>query len=211
MVFPAGGEAIAALAALAGAVHVLAPDHWVPASLMSWRRRWSAGAVVLFASALLSVHVLGGLVIYWGFEGARRALAPGWLSTPPFLFSCTLAAVGAMALVRVARFSQIRRVLYSNPGARFWSFLTLLSIIGPAEALLPVLVRARVTGLGIGVPLACFLGGCLGTGVACVFAGHRVWNQPHWLPTGISWAGRRRAAIPIVMAVAVGLTFLLRT
>lgn len=191
---------------LAGAAHVFAPDHWVPSSMLAWRRRWSEARTVAFVTFVLSVHVLAGLVLYRLLEAVLgRTHAHGWR-----VFAGTLVFVAALSLLRIARYSHVRTVLRMPPDGLLWSTVSVIAVIGPAEALVPVLVRSLEVGAGILVPLLAFWSGTMVAGLSLSFVGPWIWDRPLLLPRSLAWAERPGATIPIVLGVAVAATFLLR-
>ncbi len=191
------------LAALAGAIHVAAPDHWVPASILSWQRRWGRARSALFAAIALTVHVLLGAGIYFAFDGPLRAFDPARL------FPYSLAFVFVVMVLRGFRFSRIREVQRVGPHIG-WAVLAVMSLLGPCESIIPVFLKSATLGVGYVLPLAAFLGGTVTAGVMLTLMGRLMWNRPHWLIRAFDWANQRVAVLPVAAAVALGLRFLLR-
>ena len=125
----------AAMAGLAGAVHVLSPDHWLPASVLSWQRGWGARLSARFALSVLFVHVLLGAAIFFAALPLLRYLSPS------VQMAIGLGWVALGLLVRMLRFSRIGEVLRGGPRSR-WGMLTVLTLLGPCESIFPVLVKA---------------------------------------------------------------------
>lgn len=196
-------EAVLALSALAGAVHVLAPDHWLPASVLSWQRGWSLKRSAFFAAIAFLIHVLLGLAIYFGFESFFAKLE----STVLAVFG-TILVVSVMA-IRLIRFSRLREVLRAGPNS-VWGYFAVISLLGPCEAIIPIFVRARHLGIGYLTPFLAFSLGTVVAGVASVLVGRVLWNRPLWLPRGITWAHSRTAMVPVIAGLALGLTAILR-
>ena len=81
-----------AAAAAVGAVHTLAPDHWVPFAALARAERWSASRTTLVTAACGLGHVtvsaaLGLLALLFGLEvlqtfGARLESAAGRTAVP---------------------------------------------------------------------------------------------------------------------------------
>ena len=61
-----------ALSFIAGAVHVVAPDHWMPLSLVGWQKRWTGIRLGLVAASAYAVHAGLGFLI---FIAARPLMA----------------------------------------------------------------------------------------------------------------------------------------
>ncbi|MCM2277949.1 MAG: hypothetical protein NDJ89_07710 [Oligoflexia bacterium] len=191
------------LCALAGAFHVIAPDHWVPASLLSWQRGWRSGRAAAFAALAFAAHVALGFLIF-------LLLGRGiWDLASTNLLSFALVLVAGVAVIRAFRFRRIREVLSSgNNGV--WGFFMVFSLLGPCESLIPILIKARSLGAGYVLPLLAFFAGTALSGLLLVFSGRFFWNRPHWLPRGVHAANQRLATVPVVTVVVLGLAFLVR-
>lgn len=190
------------LAGLVGAAHVLAPDHWFPTSVLGWQRRWSVSRSLLFALAIYALHAAMGLAIYFAFNHFLDQLDSGRL----LAFSVIL--VGSVSLVRVIRFPRIREVLgsgYTGP----WGLFVAISLLGPAESLIPILIKSGHSGVGYLGPSLAFLAGTVAMGTASMFLGRMVWDKPMGLPVGINWMFRGGTVVPVLAGVAVGLFVLL--
>ncbi len=196
-------ERILLLSFLAGALHVLAPDHWLPASVMSWQRRWRAGSTALFSLTAYSFHVVLGLLIFFALEGFISSLQ----STALLIFALVL--VGTSTLIRLYRFTRIEEVLCAGPGSKRGIF-AVFSLLGPCESLIPVLIKSGQMGVGYLTPFFVFLAGTLVSGTVLVFAGRRLWNRPMGLPMGMSWAYRSSAAIPLLACIVLGISVWVR-
>lgn len=191
------------LSVVAGAIHMLAPDHWVPASVLVWQRRWGSAKTVAFAGIALLVHLLFGFAIYFMISGFLSHLDSDKL----FIFA--LALVLLVALARGIRVERMQEVLRAGPHSA-WGLFAVISLLGPCESVIPVFIKARALGMGYLIPFVAFFAGSLLSGTALVLGGRRVWNKPLWLPRGIHWAHQRSAVLPVVAGVAVGLTLLLK-
>src|SRR4051794_27706104 len=100
------------LSALAGGLHVLAPDHWVPSSLLSWQRGWRFPRAALFAALAFVAHVGSGFLIYAvtiAPLGRRYRHAILAIGTSKLLALSILAVVLVLAL-RAVRFNRIKDV-----------------------------------------------------------------------------------------------------
>ena len=190
------------LSALAGAIHVLAPDHWVPASILSWQRRWRAPATALFSTAALVMHVMLGAALYFLLEERLHRLSD------THLLSYALTFVVAVMLVRGLRFSRIHDV--QKQGSSWWGMLGVVSLLGPCESIIPIFVKSSSLGVGYLLPLLAFLAGTVGMGTVLVLGGKWLWNRPLWLPRAFGWVNQRLTVFPVAAGVVLGLRFLLR-
>ncbi|MCM2324214.1 MAG: hypothetical protein NDJ90_13230 [Oligoflexia bacterium] len=193
----------AILCALAGALHVIAPDHWVPASLLSWQRRWRLSRIAGFAALAFGLHVALGFLLFYLFGEAVWEMA----SSNLLVFSLIL--VAGVAAIRAFRFQRIREVLASG-GSGIWGVFMVFSLLGPCESLIPILIKSRQLGAGLLLPLVAFYAGTLLAGGALIFFGKGLWNRPHWLPRGLYAGTQRLATVPVIACVAVGLALLLK-
>jgi hypothetical protein len=191
------------LSAIAGAIHVMAPDHWVPASILSWQRRWNPLRAALFSGAMLTAHVLMGAGLYFVFDDQLREL------NPARLFPYSLAFVVGLMLLRMLRFSRIRDVQRVGNHA-WWGWVAVLSLLGPCESIIPIFLKSASLGAGYLFPLLAFWVGTVSAGVALTLSGRFVWNRPLWLIRAFDWANQRVAVLPIAAGVALGLRYLLR-
>jgi hypothetical protein len=191
------------LSALAGAVHVLAPDHWVPGSILAWQRGWRAPRIALFSVFALGFHVLLGFVIYF--------LMSDWIAAIDAnrLFAFSIAFVAVVTLLRGFRFSRVKEVFNAGRNG-VWGLFAVISILGPCESIIPVFVKAGHLGMGYLVPFCAFLFGTVATGTVLMLAGGAVWNRPYLLPRGLQLARHRAAVIPVVAGLALGFRFLLK-
>lgn len=194
--------ALLALSAMAGAVHVVAPDHWFPASTLAWRRGWRMGRTVLFLSAAYALHLLAGFAIFSALSDSVLAFIEARL----MLFTVGLICIAA--LVRSFRFSQVEGVVRSSSLSR-WRLWTVLALLGPCESVIPILVKAREMGVEPARVCLWFLAGTLVAGIALVLGSQRVWNQPELLARWVSVMRGRVAPIPVAGVVAVGLVYFL--
>lgn len=194
---------LVSLSAFAGALHVLAPDHWVPLSILGWQRRWSPRRAALFTAGALTLHVLLGAAIYFVFDGRLRAL------NPARIFPYSLALVAGVMCLRGLRFSRIRDVQRMGTHA-WWGWVAVLSLLGPCESLLPIFLKSASLGVGYLVPLAAFWLGTVSAGVALGLTGRFLWDRPLWLISAFDRANQRLAVLPVAAGVVLGLRYLLR-
>lgn len=191
------------LAALAGAVHVMAPDHWMPTSILSWQRGWTWPRTVAFATGSFLLHILMGVAIFYGFHPFLMML------DSHFLLGFGLFLVVSVMFLRLVRFSRIQEVLRSGSQSIWGSFAT-LSLLGPCESIIPILIKSGQLGMGYATPLLAFALGTVVAGCAAVLSGHLMWNRPLGLPLGLAWAQRSSAVLPVIAGLTAGLGVLLR-
>src|SRR6185295_2300473 len=119
--------ALLVLSAMAGAVHVIAPDHWFPASTLAWRRGWRFGATVLFMCVAYALHLALGYAVF-------RALSDSVLAQlDSHLMVFTVGLITIAALLRSYRFSHVEGVVRSSSLSR-WRLWTVLALLGPCES-----------------------------------------------------------------------------
>jgi hypothetical protein len=187
------------VAFLIGAMHMLAPDHWVPLSLLSWQKGWSTRKTRSTTLQLLLSHLLLGLV----FALVMAELAVGLGSSDLLIFSLVL--VGAVTMVRVFRFSRLQEAFSSGPYSKR-GVLAAWSLLGPAESLIPIVLRSNEVGAGYLTPFVAYAAGTLLTGTWLVFWGRSLWNRPLILPRGWLLMQRSAPAIPLLAFMLTGLS-----
>lgn len=186
---------------LGGALHVLAPDHWVPVSLLSWQRGWRMSRLAAFSFLVFVPHIFLGFFIYWLILD-RIARVP---ASAFFLFSVVF--IVSVALVRRFRFKRIHEVLRTGPQG-FSALITAFSLLGPSESLIPFLLKARSLGMGYIIPSVAFLLGTLLSGIVLIVSGKIVWNRPYWFPRTIKWTDQGMWVVPVMAGVILSLVFL---
>lgn len=191
------------MAVLAGAVQVLAPDHWVPASILSWQRGWRWKRTATFALAAFLAHVLMGFGIFWLLNDVFEKMRP-----KEYLFFSIFLLVGS-ALARSLRMSRIREILRVGPRGA-WGIFTVLSLLGPCETLIPVLLQARHLGVGYLLPSVGFFVGTCFSGILLVVAGRMIWNRPLWFTESVRWAERKLTSVPVAAGVLLGISLMLK-
>jgi hypothetical protein len=190
------------LSAFAGAVHMLAPDHWMPLSLASWQRKWGMGKTSAYSFLAILTHLVFGFALYIAIRPALLNCDERWL------FPASVAMVALSSALRYARFNRIREVLRlgSNP---LWNAISILSLLGPCESLIPVMVKGHRLGSGYLLAAIAFAVGTLVAGLGVIVLGRSIWNHPSRLNQLISWALRRRSAMPAAIGVGLGIIFIL--
>lgn len=192
-------------AALAGAVQMIAPDRWMPASIFAWQRGWSFARVALFTLLIFAAHLLMGLAVF-GFFGRLFTVVPDeMLGAFSFIF------LGAVGLIRVQRFDRIREILSRSRNSRR-VLLTLLSLLGPSEMIVPILMKARLDDVSLPMVIVVFFAGTWAAGLAGVAVSKAYWNKPLVLPAAFEWCQSRAAIVPMSAGVLLGIALIsLRT
>lgn len=182
---------------------MLAPDHWMPLSLSSWQRRWGVGKTVALSLLALSFHLVLGFSIYLAIRPLLLSFNSSWL------FPVSVGMVIIAAGLRSVRFNRIREVLRLGPN-RLWNTAAVLSLLGPCESLIPVMVKGHNLGMGYLSAAVAFALGTVIAGVIVIAMARSLWNHPSKLNQIISWALRRRSAVPAALGVALGIIFILK-
>jgi hypothetical protein len=191
------------LSALAGSLHVLTPDHWIPSSLLVWQRNWGGRRAVAFSFGAFVLHILSGILIYLLFHRYLDTFE----STR--LFGFTLALVASVMVLRLLRYSKIKEVLQAGPRGA-WGILAVLSLLGPCESIIPILIKCRQLGMGYLIPVIAFAVGTFVVGTGCMLTGRYLWSKPFLLPRGLHWASRVRTVLPMATALAIGMIAILK-
>jgi hypothetical protein len=194
-------EPLILLAGLAGALHVLGPDHWFPTSVLAWQKSWAPSRTILFALAAYFFHVLFGYFLYLFVEK--------WVSHlgPEEFFTFAMGLMVLMTLVRAIRFQRVQPVIRIGQEGVGGSFLA-LSLLGPCEVVIPMFAKSKFLGMGYLIPFVAFLAGTCAMGILLVLKGRNLWNQPLWLPLGVRWLAQTRAAFPLMAGVVLSVGFL---
>jgi hypothetical protein len=196
-------ETMIILAAMAGAVHVLVPDRWFPASVVAWQRGWSYRKTALVGFSAFLVHLIAGAGLYFLFKKAFFALSPN------VLFWIVLFLVFGVMVFRLFRFLKFRDVFSSKPRG-WWGVLAVFVLLGPCEALIPILIKAGQLGIGYVMPILAFSFGTVLVGLAGVLVGRGFWNRPALLPRWMILSDRGIILVPAFVGLAVGLSAILR-
>ena len=184
------------VALIVGALHVLAPDHWVPLSLFSWQKGWGVRKTRNAGLQLFGSHLLFGFVL-------ALVLAKGSTGMDHHqLMILSLTLVSAVTLIRVFRFSRLKEAFSSGPHSKR-GILAAWSLLGPAESLIPIVLRSEELGFGYFGAFLAYSCGTLLAGLSLVFWGRSVWNRPWILPR--SWLFLQRSA-PVIPAIALLIT-----
>ena len=181
-----------------GGLHMLAPDHWVPLSLLSWQKGWSTRRTRNTALELLASHLLLGLLL--------ALMLAEWTSglRGRELLAFSLALVAAVTLLRVFRFSRLQEAFASGPYSKR-GLLAAWSLLGPAESLIPIVLRSNELGAGYLLAFAAYSAGTVLAGLWLVFAGRALWNRPWSLPRSWKLLQRSAPVIPVLAFLLTGL------
>lgn len=160
--------ALAFSAAVVGALHSLAPGHWLPVVMMAKSKRWGLGKSLLGAVAAASGHI-----VVSGFLGLV-AVEAGLMLVPGFeealeLYGATGLILFGLIYAAWAYFNHSHCVGHTHHGPKPRAkerlpFLFLFGIgLSPCVAALPLFVASGQGGLAqMGLTLAFFAAGVLG-------------------------------------------------
>lgn len=196
-------QALVILSALAGAAHVLAPDHWMPASVLAWQRRWNFFKMLGFALWTYALHIISGFLIFLLCIHFFRDIAAD------NLLGFSLVLMLGVTFFRARRFTEMKEI-HRTAHRNRWAVLGVVSLLGPCESVIPIFIKADQLGVGFLLPFLAFFLGTLIAGSVAIAFGRFAWNKPFWLPRGMNFAHQKMAAIPVVAVVAIGLSFLFR-
>jgi hypothetical protein len=188
-------------AAFAGAVQMIAPDHWMPASLLTWQRGWRMSQTILLSFALSLAHVLSGFALYLLFQPLLARVSESHLSAFTFIL------IGVAGIIRALRFSPVRQVLYRSSRLGR-GLIAVFTLMGPSEMLIPVLMKAHIDQMDFGFLLVVFFTATWAAGTVFTVMSRAHWNRPSALPRSLDWCQSRMAAYPWVAAASVGIVFL---
>jgi hypothetical protein len=197
-------SSLLALSFMAGAVHVIAPDHWMPLSLLGWQKSWREGRLALLAAAGCCAHVLAGFILF--------------LCMPPYIARlgargflwAAIAFVVVCGGLRSFRFQRIAETLRcKKDGGR--ALIAPLLLLGPAESLVPICFKAATAGNGYAGVLLAFMVGTFVSSVFLLSYGRITWNEPLKLVRNVSWTARGVvAALPAMVVVLAGIVLITR-
>ena len=184
---------------LVGAIQALAPDHWLPGVLWAWRRRMGFRATSLATLLLLCVHLVSAAAVYWALGGLLEA----WIRPERFFLFAASLSLGFM-LLRMLRFSQLHHA-FDSGFSRIEGIWVVLSFLGPAETLIPFLMKSNQLGLGYLTPLAGFGAGTVLVGVTASCLGLALCDRPSVLARALDTLQRPVAMVPLAAGAALGL------
>lgn len=187
---------------LAGAVQGISPDRWVPLSIHSWQRGWRSVQIFKVGAGLVSLHILLGFILFV----VMRPFLLGSTETARSLVAAVIVLGGAA--LRLGRFQRFREVLGAGTRGR-WGVPAILSLMGPCELAVPLLMKSQVGGQGV-LPALLSLG--LGTAVGSLgvaLLARRYWNNPQRLATVVDWTQGRGVVVPAALMAILALQVLL--
>jgi hypothetical protein len=196
-------ELLLCLAFIAGAVQASAPDHWVPSSLLAWKRHWSSSRLQGFLFGALALHLALGVGLYFLMRPAFHR----WGDQRAFLFA--VAFLFGLVLMRSFRFPGLSG-LFRSQGSIGAGVVTSLLLLGPSESLVPVMIKGHQLGSGYLLPSLAFAFGTLSVALGLAARGRRMWSRPLWLTRTLAWAHQKSTALPVGVALLVGFGILLR-
>jgi len=192
------------LSFLAGGLHVLSPDHWFAVSVFSWQKRWRLGRAALFASLVFLAHLIAGALLFFVLPKGVVELKSG------LLFLLSLGLVMVFVVLRALHFDRVIEVVRSGGQGR-WALMTLLSLIGPCEFLLPILIKSAQLQVEPLLTFGAFSAGTLLFGNAITLWGHHRWSVPFALPRGLRRAYQGSTLLPLTAGVLAGLALIVQT
>jgi len=196
------------LSFLAGAVQMIAPDRWIPLSVLSWRSRWSDSNTIGFSSLTFGMHLLLGVALFFALENTLKLSQYGPFPLTLFAGSVIL---GGTAF-RMKRFSRVRSILsapFDSPSSTAWGGVTAIGLLGPSEVLIPVLAKTLQMGASPVSVILAFTMGTLIAGNLMVGLGRRAWDRPFWLPRVLEVVQRDTSALTVAVGLILGVGFLL--
>jgi hypothetical protein len=134
-------------------------------------------------SQLLLLHIALGLLAALVLGEWARGLGQKGL------FAFSLGLVLVLALARFVRFSRLREAFLAGPQSKR-GLVVAWSLLGPAESLVPVVMKSLQLGEPWLAPVLAYSAGTLIAGSALVFWGRRLWNRPSVLARGYLWVSR---------------------
>ena len=186
---------------LLGAAHMLSPDHWVPISIQAWQKSWNSQFTSLIGVFTISFHVFSGLVLFYIFQKFFLNLSPNGV------IFFTILWIGFFTYLRAQRYSKLQTILWGGP-TLVSKIFTLFIFIGPAESLIPVLIKAKMLPAALFPTLICFWAGSLASGIPLIVFGQLLTDRPLALPQQIAWAQKKLLSLPTAIATVVGLIVL---
>jgi hypothetical protein len=190
-----------ALSFAVGFLHAVTPDHWMPYSLRAWQRSRSAISTALGLVPWIGIHLALGLVL---FVAIRPFVDLGGEAETIFSFSVVFVLLAIC--VRSFRYSRLIEAQRSGPRGA-WGAYAMVSLLGPAESLVPILIQARHWGVSLWPP---FLAYSAGTSVALgilVLAGRWAWNRPGWMVRSLAWSRGGGSWPAMVIVLGLGLAY----
>ena len=202
--FSSGGEMaqIFILSVAAGTAQAVSPDRWMPLSIHSWQRGWKSERALRVGALLASIHVALGVLLFFLILPLLRQLNPNSVSV------LAAAVILGGSFARLFRFRRMREVLGSGIQGR-WGVPAVLSLMGPCELALPLLLKAGMSGHGYFVATLGLLSGTLLGVLSLASLFRRSWNVPTRLAALVEWTQGPGVAVPTA-ALSMGVILALR-
>ena len=198
-------ETMIAVTALLGVFHSMSPDHWVPLSVLSWQRALSTRQLLEKTAALVAGHLGLALLMAWIL---MPVVAHSGLTAASVLRVGALLVAGAV-LVRMRRLERMLEVFRGGNHGK-GALMTTLSLLGPAESLVPLLLKARIEGHS-GLPVLALYGGLTFATISTLaILGHRLWNDPTRLARGLSLLLKPSFSFPVAAVLGLSLVAMLQ-
>lgn len=184
-----------ALCSVIGALQFLSPDHWFPVSILSWRRGYGVRKTFFLALGVVALHLALGFGLAW--------LAQRFLVPTDLVLQSSVALVLACVWLRAARFRDASTTLRgrTNLGA-IWK--RMIFWMGPSEALIPVLLHAKWSGVSIQHASLAFALGTFAFALPMILVARFAWNRTFSLPRSLGWVESRSAFAPAAFVVVAG-------
>ncbi len=159
---------------MVGALHALAPDHWLPFVALSRAQSWSTRKTALVTFIAGIIHVSSSLIIGLAgiYLGRSISVVNHWEWVRGEWFSFLLIGFGITYMVWAIKQSNKRKVeeARSQKGEMFYWIYFAIFVLGPCEPLIPFLFLSAGKGIGQIVPVVLLFGTAtltVMTAVAC--------------------------------------------
>lgn len=181
-----------------GAVHMLAPDHWVPLTVYCHSKGMPERRISLLAIAGGLAHTAGSLVALVIAIAVGQVVAANFSGAAGLLVGMSFLAVGLWKLVATIR---ERSVDPENKGvSQGTKWLVMTATSSPELTIFPAYLAASVFGLlAVAATLAAFTAGTVVSLVAITLAGTRGMGRFLRVP------GREKQIDYTIAAVLIGL------
>src|SRR4051794_12181190 len=84
-------DVIIVLSLLAGVLRVVAPDHWLPTSVLAWQKKWRTPATIGYALFAFSSHIAAGSLLFLFFQGWMNRVGSSEVFLAGFMIMLVLA------------------------------------------------------------------------------------------------------------------------
>jgi hypothetical protein len=193
------------ITALLAVFHMLSPDHWVPLSVLSWQRGLERREIVRTSALLVLAHLGLAVLIY----GLLLPFVSGSGLDSRSVLRLGAVIVASVVVLRLRRFERMLEV-FRGGNAGKGALLTVLSLMGPAESLVPLLLKARADGSSGLAVLALYGVLSVASLLVLTFGGHVFWNDPTKLARGLNLFLRPGFSVPVTAGLGLGLVLALQ-